>query len=81
MEKLYAIEGGQLRALRAVATRLHSERRMDGDEMRDLGHTLAAIVTSCEQLEIPDETPEVPSRSVQRREAEPVITIMFPGED
>jgi hypothetical protein len=53
--KLYLIDEAQLAQLRRASTRLHSENRMDGDTMRDMGHMLEAIVRTCEQLELPEE--------------------------
>jgi hypothetical protein len=50
--KYYAIDDGQLRLLRKLKSRLHTEERMNGDEMRDWGHELEAIVRIVEQLEI-----------------------------
>lgn len=39
-----AIEREQLRRLRAVATRLYLEHRLNGDAMRDLGHTITSVL-------------------------------------
>lgn len=33
-----------VRALKAVATRLYSERRMNGDEMRDLAQNIDVLI-------------------------------------
>ena len=52
--KLYLIDEGQLAVLRRAAARLHTEDRMDGDGMRDMGHALAAVVVTCSQLEVPE---------------------------
>lgn len=38
------VERAQLKRLRAVATRLYTEDRMNGDEMRDLGHTITSVL-------------------------------------
>lgn len=58
--KYYLIDEGQLAAIRRAATRLHTEERMDGDQMRDMGHTLAGIADVCSQLEVPEELPTKP---------------------
>lgn len=50
--KYFAIDENQLRALKRVMNRLHSEDRLNGDAMRDLGHTIEAVVHVVEQLEI-----------------------------
>lgn len=42
-----------LERLRRFATRLYSERRMNGDEMRDMGHGLLGVVSSA--IEVPDD--------------------------
>ncbi len=47
------VERGMLERLRRFATRLYSERRMDGDEMRDMGHGLLGVVSSA--IDVPDE--------------------------
>ena len=39
-------EPWQLDALRRLMTRLHSENRMSGEEMRDAGHLIDAILRS-----------------------------------
>ena len=39
-------------------TRLHSEVRMHGDEMRDLGHALESIVACAGNSNPPDAVPE-----------------------
>jgi len=53
--KYFMIDEDQLNALRRLATRLHTENRMNGDEMRDAGHTIEGITRIVEQIEIPDE--------------------------
>ncbi len=55
MPRRLAIESGQLNALTRLARRLHTEQRMDGNDMRDAGHLLAAIVKTCKELPIPEE--------------------------
>ena len=47
------LERGMLERLRRFATRLYSERRMNGDEMRDMAHGLLGIVNSA--VDVPDE--------------------------
>ena len=54
MVRYFMIDEEQVRALERLRSRLHSEQRMDGDEMRDHGHTLDAIVRVVRELEIPD---------------------------
>ncbi len=51
----HVITHDQLKLLRRVATRLYSENRLNGDEMRDLAHTLTAICDTCDVLEIPQD--------------------------
>jgi hypothetical protein len=48
------IERGMLDRLRRYATRLYSERRMSGDEMRDIAHGLLGIVSSA--IDVPEDT-------------------------
>lgn len=50
---LMAVERGQLAALATIARRLHTEQRLTGDEMRDMGHTIVAIVDHA--IEVPPE--------------------------
>jgi len=52
--KFFMIDEGQLAALKKIASRLHTEDRLNGDEMRDLGHAIAAIVKATSELEIPE---------------------------
>jgi hypothetical protein len=47
------IESGMLERLRRFATRLYSERRLNGDEMRDMAHGLLGIVDSA--IDVPDD--------------------------
>lgn len=61
MTQYFLIEDGHLRTLRALAKRLHTEERMNGDEMRDAGHSLTAIADTCEQVALPDPPPKEPS--------------------
>ena len=65
MTKFYVIDDAQLHALDAAAKRLHTEDRMDGDEMRDLGHALADVVRVCTEFELPPEE----RRSIEREPA------------
>jgi hypothetical protein len=53
--KFYAIDEDQLKKLRAVAARLYTEERLNGDAMRDLAHTIEAVTRVVVQLPI-DET-------------------------
>lgn len=55
MTELYAIESGQLNALVRIAKRLYSERRMDGNDMRDAAQVIDAVVKACKELPIPEE--------------------------
>lgn len=55
MTELYVIDSGQLNALIRIAKRLHTEERMDGNEMRDAGHVIDAVVKACKELPIPEE--------------------------
>ena len=44
MEKLYTIGEAELRYLRALSRRLYSEKRMDGDAMRNAAQGLDAVI-------------------------------------
>ena len=48
---LYCIEPCHLVDLRAVAKRLYTEDRMNGDEMRNAAHVILAIVRFAESLD------------------------------
>jgi hypothetical protein len=48
------IDEDQLKKLKAISSRLHTEERMNGNEMRDLGHTLELIVRICKEIPIPE---------------------------
>lgn len=50
--KWYAIDEEQLAKLKRIYARLHTEMRLNGDEMRDLGHAIELIVRNCEQVPI-----------------------------
>lgn len=39
--------------LRAIAKRLFSENRIDGDTMRNLAQTIDGITRTCEQIRLP----------------------------
>lgn len=60
---LVAVERAQLRRLRVVATRLYSERRLSGDEMRDLAHAITGVLDQA--VSMPD--PEVGTPSAPRK--------------
>lgn len=47
-----AVERRVLQELRAVAARLYSEDRMNGDEMRDLAHAITGALDQA--IELPD---------------------------
>ncbi len=51
--KFYAIDETQLAKLRAVAKRLYTEERLNGDGMRDLAHTIAGITQVASEIEVP----------------------------
>lgn len=53
--KHFLIDEGQTNALEAVANRLHFASRLDEDEMRNLGHALAAVILVVRQNEVPAE--------------------------
>lgn len=38
------IEREQLARLKAIATKLYREDRLNGDEMRDMGHTITGVL-------------------------------------
>jgi hypothetical protein len=48
----FLIEDAHLQTLKRISSRLHSEERLDGDEMRNLGHQLEAIERVCRQMQI-----------------------------
>jgi len=50
--KYYLIDEQQLNAIEKLSKRLHTEARMDGNEMRDAGHELESIARVCHQLEL-----------------------------
>lgn len=52
--KYFLIEEDHLVWLRYWSKRFHTETRLNGDEMRDAGHTLAQIVKISELLEVPE---------------------------
>lgn len=47
---LYCVETAHLEQLKAVAKRLYTENRMNGDEMRDAAHTIMSAVRFAEAL-------------------------------
>lgn len=53
MAKQYMIDGDMLERLNRVAKRLYTEDRLNGDEMRDLAHTITAVTRTCLDVEIP----------------------------
>lgn len=61
--KFHLIDEHQLKKLNAVATRLYSENRLNGDEMRDLAHVINAVTRVCAEYQMPDDltsTDELP---------------------
>lgn len=55
--KQFLLEGFWLDRVREAATRLYSERRMDGDEMRDMAQMLDGLARSA--IEMPeDQSPD-----------------------
>ena len=46
----YAMEAEHLERLKNAARRLYTERRMDGDEMRDFAHSIMTVVRYAESL-------------------------------
>lgn len=46
------VERTQLARLRRIATRLYSEMRVGGEEMRDLGHVITAVLDQA--FDMPD---------------------------
>lgn len=48
---LYCIEPQHLESLKAIAKRLYTENRMNGDEMRDAAHGIMVAVRFAEALE------------------------------
>jgi hypothetical protein len=46
----YTIEAEHLERLKNAAKRLYTERRMDGDEMRDFAHSIMTVVRYAEAL-------------------------------
>lgn len=53
--KFYVISEDELAKLRALRTRLHSERKMSGDDMRDAGHTLDSVIRVCESIPLSED--------------------------
>lgn len=48
--KYFLVSEGQLAGLERIAKRLYTERRMDGNEMRDAAHSIMGVVNSARQL-------------------------------
>jgi hypothetical protein len=48
------IDAAWLNKLRSIATKLYREERLNGDEMRDMGHALTGLASSA--IEVPDES-------------------------
>ncbi len=53
--KFYALDEDTLTILKKLKNRLYTEQRIYGDEMRDWGNTLDALLRSVEEMEIPKE--------------------------
>ncbi len=53
--KFYALDEDTLAILKKLKSRLYTEQRMFGDEMRDWGNTLDALLRGIEEMEIPEE--------------------------
>jgi hypothetical protein len=49
----YAIDTDHLNRLKAVAKRLYTENRMNGDEMRDAAHVIMSVVRDAESILCP----------------------------
>ena len=62
--KWYAIDEEQLAKLKRIYARLHTEMRLNGNEMRDLGHAIELIVRNCEQIQIPETDKELLRKAV-----------------
>lgn len=50
----YLIQATELAKVERVMRRLYTETRLNGDEMRDLAHTLRAFVDLAKQIPMPD---------------------------
>jgi hypothetical protein len=50
--RYFMIDADQLQELVVLQERMHSEKRMTGDEMRDAGHVLESIVRVVSQMEV-----------------------------
>lgn len=50
--RLYLLSDEEIKILMSVRKRLHSEERMNGDEMRDLGHAIDHVVRSAKNNEV-----------------------------
>lgn len=48
--RLYAVEAEHIERLKAIAKRLYTEIRMNGDEMRDAAHAITSVVWYAEAL-------------------------------
>ena len=53
--KFYALDEDTLTILTKLKNRLYTEQRIFGDEMRDWGNTLDALLRGIKDMEIPEE--------------------------
>lgn len=52
MASYFLIDGGQLAVLERIERRMYSQKRLDAEEMRDLGHALESVVRTTRELEV-----------------------------
>lgn len=53
--RYFLIDEQQIRKLRKIQAKLHSEERMSGDQMRDAGRSIEMILDMVVELEVKDE--------------------------
>jgi hypothetical protein len=53
--KQFLIEESDLAKLETLASRLYTEGRMSGDEMRDAAHALTAVARRARAVELPED--------------------------
>jgi len=64
MSELHCIESAHVERLRAVASRLYTEQRLNGDEMRDLAHAIMTVVDFAKDFLAPE--PDTFAERLQR---------------
>lgn len=54
-DQFFMISKLEIARLQAVASRLFTENRMDGDDMRNAAQAIDAVTRACLQMPVPDE--------------------------